>query len=304
MLDAEQHDFAVEVVGLDAGQPAAEGLPGRAAAALDALDLLGGENRRPAAVDLVERRVGDARGVVAGERFIAQPRDETSQVGAGAFLTHAAERLQRVAQVGQQLAVLEPHCVVVGRGAEAGRFEVGADGGDALVGSAREAPAVEQPGQRLAVQRDLAGHEEGGGHHDQHRVDIAEAPRRRPLVGHAVLRADDGDVRAGRGFEVVQRGLGVLAFHREQHDVVLAERDFGGVRGSLHFDPLHAAGAADQQPLLAHRDQVIAAGDQDRFAPRAGQQRADSAADPARAVDDVAHPRPRSLGGLFPQRAR
>ena len=193
--------------------------------------------------------------------------------------------------------------MVVGRGAEAGRFEVGADGRDALVGAAREAPAVEQPRQRLRVQRDLARHQEGGGHHDQHRVDIAEAPRRRALVGHPVLRADDRDLRAGRRFQVVQRGLRVLAFHRQQHDVVLAERNLRGVRRGLHGDPLHAAGAADQQPLLAHRDQMIAAGDQDRLAPRAGQQRADPAADPARAVDDVAHPAPIPTG-LFPQRAR
>ena len=72
-----------------------------------------------------------------------------------------------------------------------------------------------------------AGLEVGRGEEDEHRVDVREAAAGDALVLDAVLGADDGDVRAGGGAEVVERGGGVLRLHREDDDVVGRPRDLG-----------------------------------------------------------------------------
>ena len=133
----------------------------------------------------------------------------------------------------------------VRRGAEAGRRDVGADLHDSIIDAVREASGVEQAGAGRAVQGDLAGDQEGRGHHDQHGVDIGEAAGGGAFVGDAVLGADDGDFVPGGGFEIVQRAGGVLALHGQQHDIVVGEGDVVGMAGGLDGDAVDAVGLTD-----------------------------------------------------------
>ena len=212
----------------------------------------------------------------------------------------AAQRLDRVAEVHQQLAVLPAHDVgpddrLEGRGAEGGcdRFR-------GLVGSVRIAPDVEQPVERGGRDRDDARLDVSRGAHDADRVDALEATKRRPFVGDAVLDADDRDAVAPDRRERFERRERVLRLHRQQDDVVRAELELTRVCDRRDAERLRACDVVDAEPLLADRLEMRPARDEHDVVPGLMEPSADDAADGAGPVDDEAHAATLEGGGDRP----
>ena len=139
--------------------------------------------------------------------------------------------------------------------------------------------------------------------HD-HRVHVRESPQRRALVLDAVLRADHRDVRARRRFEALERGGGVLALDRQQHDVVVAPGDLLGERDDLDRLHEHPVGGFEAQPRPRDRLAMRAAGDQHDIMAVLEQPAADGPADRSRAVnDEPRHPASGYSNAACPVRA-
>ena len=88
---------------------------------------------------------------------------------------------------------------------------------------------VEDPGHRRGVRLHHARFEVQGRTHHAHAVHVLEQAERGGFVGHTVLQRDHRDGRRGGRGQGAERLAGVLALHRQQHDVVVTEVDAGGV---------------------------------------------------------------------------
>ena len=131
-----------------------------------------------------------------------------------------AQRLDRVGQVHQQLAVLPAHDVGAGHREERRGGDGVRDGLAGVVDARRVAAQVQHPRDGRRVELDDARVELGGGAHHAHAVGAREMAQHPALVLHPVLHADDRRGRRRHG-ELRERMLGVLPLHGEQHDGVL-----------------------------------------------------------------------------------
>ena len=134
------------------------------------------------------------------------------------------ERVERVGEVHQQLAVLEPHDLVAGPARQAARLEGGGQRLGVGVEPRRIAPDVEDRVVRLTAGVDDARLEERGRQHHADPVHVLEQAECEPLVLHPVLGAGDGDPGRGVGPQGVERAGRVLRLHRQDDDVARLER--------------------------------------------------------------------------------
>ena len=124
-------------------------------------------------------------------------------------------------------------------------------------------------------------------HHHVHAVDAAEAPQRHAFVGHSVLAADHRDIVSGGRVQVRQGALGMLALDAQDDHVAIAKIDVPGMVGGGHANPHVLNRRNEPKPLVFDGPEVRAAGDERDVVTALEQARADAAADPAGAVDDV-----------------
>ena len=176
------------------------------------------------------------------------------------------------------------------RGADAKPLATNASGELAreLVDAAGMAADVERARERRRERDDDAGLEVPGGKLHAHRVGAGEAPQRLALVRDAVLHAGNGDVRARRRLEALERRDAVLALGREQHDVAGPPLELPGIAEDRQAVHAGALGRVQRQAVAGDRLAVRAARDQDDLVPALGEPRADHPADRPRAVDDEA----------------
>ena len=255
--------------------------PGRDRAALAApLEVVAA----PGGVLLGGDRV-DARGRQALGALLPRPPLQRPRLGVG-----TAQRIDRVAEVVEELAVLPPHDVGPRHRLEGRRGERRRDGVGPLVDPVREPADVEDAGDRRRVRLDHAGLEVQRGAHDAHAVDRLEESQRRRLVGDAVLHRHHRDALGCRGGERAERLAGVLALHREEHDVVVAEVDARRVRHDRDGER-HRLLIRRRQPQAAVADRVVvvATRDQQHVVPVLRQPATHHPADGAGAVDHESH---------------
>jgi hypothetical protein len=255
--------------------------------AADRADLGGGRIADPGRVE--------CRGALGGGA-LAQFACRGRRIAVQARLWAAAQRLDRVAQVAEQLAVLPAHHLRAQWREEPAAGQVGRDPFDRRVGPRGVAADPQQPGLRHAVRRHFARRDVRGGEPHAHPVDVPEPAQREALVGHPVLRADDRQVLA-RGAAARHRSPGPVGEHRDgvlrlrryDQDVILSEVDLFRPADRQRLDRVRARWRAEPEPVVAHGFQVRPAGDQNDLVPRQGQTTADRAADRTRIDDDVPH---------------
>src|SRR5262249_36931904 len=110
----------------------------------------------------------------------------------------------------------------------------------------------------------------------------------------AVLKRDDGGAFVDERPDRRSRAFGVPQLHREEHSIDRPER--AGVLSERWLrDPDVAVCALDDQPALAHRSEMPAAGYERHVVPALGELRAEIAADAARCHYRDAHSRVLSL---------
>ena len=256
---AEQHDLAVEVVGLDGAGAAGQALPRRPA---------GRARRRPATRMMSPRRSRSSSTVATSmpaRRSTASPSARTGREprrrGRRPAPHSASTALPRFSS---EFAVLPAHDVLARLRHEPCRSEVPREPLGGRVAAGRVAAEVEDAGDRVAVRDHDAGLEVAAGQHHVDAVDVGEVPQRRPLVGDAVLQADDRALETPGAFQGDERGPGVHALHREDDDVL------GGLRGMLirvELDDRVAGRLAQRQPVPADRLEMRAAGDDRHVVP-------------------------------------
>jgi hypothetical protein len=133
-------------------------------------------------------------------------------------------------------------------GAEARGVEIRGDAGDQRVVARGVAAGVEHAADGRAVRLHAAGLEIRRGQQDEHGVDAGEPAQGEALVLDAVLRADEGNVRAGRGAQVIERRRGVLRLHRQQHDIIGGEADRGRVGDGGDGERTESSGVSRIRP--------------------------------------------------------
>ncbi len=220
---AQQRDLPVEELGLDGAGAAGQALPARPALPLargggSHLQVVG----PPFPVLLGAGHV-DAGGGQRGRPLLLGLLGQRAETAG-----RTAQRLDRVGQVHQQLAVLPAHDVGPGDRLE-GRAVDGVGNGLSTVVEARgEAAEIEHARHGCGVHLDHSRMELGGRAHDAHAVGVGEVAQDPAFVLHAVLHADDGDGRR-RGGQLGQRVIGVLPLDTQEDDGVLGPGHLGGL---------------------------------------------------------------------------
>ena len=200
-----------------------------------------------------------------------------------------AQRLDDVAQVPQQLAVLPPHDVPRATALNPARSKAAAISSATTSDAARVAADVEHAAQRRAVARDDARLEVRSRCHHHDAVHVGEAAQRTPLVLDAVLHARHRDPR-WRGLDQrIERAFRVLALHREQHDVLIGPVDIAWVPDRPQRHHPRAVGHVDPQAVTLDRVEMRAAGDAHDVVAAHLHPRSEHAAHRSRAVDDELH---------------
>jgi len=130
-----------------------------------------------------------------------------------------AHRLDGIAEVRQQLAVLPPANVLHGVGTEGCRAKVSGNRFADLVDPGGVPTDVQQAGDRGGPGLDHAGLKVAGGARDADSVHIGEHPQCSRLVGYPILQTHDRGPMWGNHGEFIQRGKAVLALHRHQDNL-------------------------------------------------------------------------------------
>jgi hypothetical protein len=203
----------------------------------------------------------------------------------------AAQRVQRVAEVAQQLAVLHAHDVRARDGVEAGVAQPGGHRGGGVVDAVGEPAHVEDAGHRRAVRHDQPGLEVARGKHDADAVHVGEAAQRGRLVRHAVLEAHDRCVLGGVGRDGAYDVFGVHALDPEHGDVAGTPVDLGRVGGRREPERALPVRRAHRETTGADRVEVGATRHQHHVVARPGQVSADHSTDRARSDDHPSHHR-------------
>ena len=217
MLLPQPHDFSVEIVRLDRAQPALEALPRRPAPTLDAAD----RSRMHLALEtrgilLVVTDEGNARGLQARHSLAPRAlRDAAASRGG------AAQRVDGVAEIRQQLPILPPHDAGLRFGVERRRAQRRGDCLGERVRAGWITAEMKNPASGRAPDLNVAWRQVIGRAPDEHAIHVRKALRRHPLVCDAVLGAEDGK-RARRRREGVERRFSVLCLGCEQQDIVAA----------------------------------------------------------------------------------
>jgi hypothetical protein len=172
---------------------------------------------------------------------------------------------------------------------EARRAQVGRRTDHDIVHTGREAPGVQDAGDRSAVRADDARLQMGCRAHDADAVDVLEVPQRRTLVCHAVLQADDRCRRTRHPGQRLHGSVGVVALHAEQHDIVRAQTEFCRAGSRVDLDDVRRLGRLHGQPVSADRGQMGTARDQRYLVAGDRQQPADQATDRTRTEHHISH---------------
>ena len=273
---AEQRDLPVEVVGLDRTGAAGEALPRRSAAAAPSADVAELEQVAAPAAVLVTTHELDPGRLVARERLAER------QAGDLAASSHGTARgLDGIAEVHQQLLVLPSHDVRARLGLERRSRECCRDLVRRPIDATRVPAEVEQTADRRRVRLDHPRLEMARRAHHTHGVDVGKGSQRHPLVGHAVLRAHDRGLGWRARDERVDRGGGVLTLHRQQHDVLAREIEFGRMTDRGDRQGPRAFSRVDAQTPCANCFEMRAPRDQRDVVVVLEQPGADHAADRA-----------------------
>jgi hypothetical protein len=127
----------------------------------------------------------------------------------------------------------------------------------------------------------------GGGADDEHADRVLEPSERRPLVGDAILGADDDQRWRRGGGEVADGPIGVLRLHREKCHVAIPPSDLAGAPGSRHAHAGVCLRRAEGQAPLPDGGEVRAARNDGHLQPGPIEEDRHHPTDRAGAEDDV-----------------
>ena len=236
--------------------PPAQALPRRPAASQPAGRLGALQEVAAAGPVLLRGHHAQARG---GQRALALGADQREQP-VGVRVVVAAARLDRVAEVRDQLAALPGRDVGARLGDEAGGRERGGHPARRAGDATGNGADVEDPGHRCAVLLDDAGLEVALRHHHADALHVREEPEQRRLVCHSVLQRHHGRARRERRDEVLHGRLRLVALDRQQHGGGTGEVGLGHAAHRGYVDGALAVRAATVRPC----DRIAS-----RWAPRA-----------------------------------
>jgi len=205
-----------------------------------------------------------------------------AQAGDAVRRAVTAQRLDRVAQVAQQLAVLPARHVGDDRRQEAALGQIPADLRRHLIRPGRIPADVQQSRQRRPLRLDGSRLQVGRREPDAHPVYLTEAAQRQSLAGHPVLRAEHrqrpgrhGAAEHWRPGPLGEHSLGVLGLDGQYEDVTVAELEFGGLAHGGNGQRGGTGRGGQPQAARPQRVEMRAPGDQDDLVPALEQPAAD-----------------------------
>ena len=197
-----------------------------------------------------------------------------------------------VGEVLDQLAVLGMHDVGIDLRGEAGPAQCRRYHPGRIVGTGRVAAEVEDAGVGLAERDNFARGDEGRWQYHRHGIDIGEAAKRKALVGHPVLGADDRLPGDPGGAQALQGERRILRLHRQNDDVVGRELDLFRIARGTETNQFVAFRRAKAEAGLSQRLELRPARNPHHFGAAERQLGGDHAADGADAVHHELHTRP------------
>ena len=217
----------------------------------------------------------------------ASPSARASSCEAPGVVVARAQRVDRVAQVEQQLGVLPAGDVGPGDRLEARRPERRGDGLGDVVDAGRPAADVEDRRGVAGVRLHDARLEVPRRRHHRDAVHGGEAAQEGDLVGHAVLQAHDRRVEAARTSASASTTPAVSwLLTATIDDVVRPERQLGRVADDRHRQRHRALRPLDGQAALGDGGAVLAAGHEHDVVAVLEHATADDATDGTGSVDD------------------
>jgi len=98
--------------------------------------------------------------------------------------------------------------------------------------------------------------------HHHHRVDIGESPKRGTFIGDAILSAYKGDIGTGRGTQIVERCVCVLALYTQHDNIVSTKLNLRRVRDRRNWQTMFTIGCDQRKSRRLQSCEMRAAGDQ------------------------------------------